>query len=142
MTELDSLARDFHLLSRKIQQRYATFWSANSPDISRLQYVVLRSIQETPGLEPVDLGTKAAIDKSTLSGILDRLEAQGLVERTVLPADRRRRTLQITASGDAVLPTLITASHLTNKQTFEALALDETRQLIRLLRTVEHGRGS
>lgn len=38
-------------------------------------------------------------DPSTVTGVADRLEAQGFIERQVLPGDRRVRALALTAPG-------------------------------------------
>lgn len=46
-----------------------------------------------------EIAAELAIDKSTLVVILDRLEADGLIERVVLPRDRRQRIPRATPKG-------------------------------------------
>jgi MarR family transcriptional regulator, organic hydroperoxide resistance regulator len=46
---------------------------------------------------------------STLTGVLDRLERRGLIERTVNPADRRSVLVGLTPSGRATAARVATA---------------------------------
>jgi DNA-binding MarR family transcriptional regulator len=46
-----------------------------------------------------DLATATGQRRSTLTGVLDRLEQRRLVRRRVNPADRRSFTIELTASG-------------------------------------------
>jgi MarR family transcriptional regulator, organic hydroperoxide resistance regulator len=46
---------------------------------------------------------------STLTGVLDRLERRGLIERTVNPADRRSVLVGLTPSGRAAAARVATA---------------------------------
>ena len=47
-----------------------------------------------------DLATATGQRRSTLTGVLDRLEQRRLVRRRVNPADRRSFTIALTASGE------------------------------------------
>ena len=55
--------------------------------------------------EPISMGELAErlhCDASNVTGIADRLEERGLMERVVDPDDRRRRNLVVTEEGVAV----------------------------------------
>lgn len=49
------------------------------------------------------LAERIGVEAMTLSGYLDRLEARGLVERTVDPADRRAKLVSLTDAAAEVL---------------------------------------
>ncbi len=49
-----------------------------------------------------ELAQRLHFDASNVTDIVDRLEARGLVERTIDPSDRRVRRLVLTAEGEAV----------------------------------------
>ncbi|WP_226624808.1 MarR family winged helix-turn-helix transcriptional regulator [Alloyangia pacifica] len=51
------------------------------------------------GISQRDLAARIGLDTSTLVRLLDLLEARGLVERRVDPADRRARRIHLTAEG-------------------------------------------
>jgi DNA-binding MarR family transcriptional regulator len=46
------------------------------------------------------------VTPSNVTGIIDRLEEQGLVSRTQNPEDRREMTLQVTDKGEALVSSL------------------------------------
>lgn len=63
------------------------------------QRLVLRVVGLFPGLSAGDLATILHIHPSTLTGVLQRLVTQGLLERVDDPRDRRRAILRLTPSG-------------------------------------------
>ncbi|GAA2715318.1 hypothetical protein GCM10010429_36260 [Micromonospora olivasterospora] len=46
-----------------------------------------------------DLAEQLRCDRSNVTGLVDKLERAGLVERRVDPADRRQKTLVVTEAG-------------------------------------------
>jgi DNA-binding MarR family transcriptional regulator len=54
-------------------------------------------------LDQTELAHRARVEAQTMSRTVDRLERSGLVARTSDPADRRRRHIVRTASGDRAL---------------------------------------
>jgi DNA-binding MarR family transcriptional regulator len=78
-------------------------------------------------------------DPSNITGIVDRLEARGLVERGAAAGDRRVKTLLLTAHGVALRSRLL--DRLSEPPpAIAALTVDEQRQLRDLLRRVVGGR--
>jgi MarR family transcriptional regulator for hemolysin len=49
------------------------------------------------------MAERMGVEAMTLSGYLDRLEAQGLIRRTTDPTDRRAKLVHLTEDADAVL---------------------------------------
>ena len=66
------------------------------------QRLVIRMIGQTPGRPAGDIAKTLGIHPSTLTGILARLEGQGLIRRSVDDTDRRRTHFELTASGKRV----------------------------------------
>lgn len=64
------------------------------------QRLVLRVVGLFPGVSAGDLAAVLHIHPSTLTGVLRRLAAQGLIVRLCDPQDRRRALLRLTARGD------------------------------------------
>jgi DNA-binding MarR family transcriptional regulator len=56
-----------------------------------------------PGIDQVSLAGLAAIDTSTGATVCARLEEKGLLERKVIPHNRRQRALTITREGKRLL---------------------------------------
>jgi DNA-binding MarR family transcriptional regulator len=66
------------------------------------QRLVLRVVGLYPGLSAGDLATILHVHPSTLTGVLHRLIAQGLLARQHDPHDRRRAVLRLTHRGARV----------------------------------------
>ena len=64
--------------------------------------VVLRAIDEGP-MSQGELGARLDLGRTTMVGIVDALEAKGLVERRRDPADRRAYQLVVTPAGKEAL---------------------------------------
>jgi MarR family transcriptional regulator, organic hydroperoxide resistance regulator len=78
-------------------------------------------------------------DPSNITGIVDRLEARGLVERRAAPGDRRIKTLVLTGDGVRLRARLL--ERLSEPPpAIAALSADEQRQLRDLLRRIVAGR--
>jgi len=78
-------------------------------------------------------------DPSNITGIVDRLEARGLVERRAAPGDRRIKTLLLTRSGVELRGRLL--DRLSEPPpAIAALSADEQLQLRDLLRRIVAGR--
>jgi DNA-binding MarR family transcriptional regulator len=66
-------------------------------------YAVLSALAESNAPTQAQLAATTGRDKTRLIGNLDRLEAQGMVERQPDPADRRNRIVSLTPAGSRVL---------------------------------------
>lgn len=66
----------------------------------------IAALREASRLENATIGSLARalhLSQPTVSGIVDRLERQGLVNRTSSPEDRRAVAVRVTAAGSKVL---------------------------------------
>lgn len=72
-------------------------------EIEPRQFAVMRAIQAAVGRSQNAVGEWLRIPPSSMVGLIDQLEARGLVERRPHPTDRRARTLHITAHGTKIL---------------------------------------
>jgi DNA-binding MarR family transcriptional regulator len=86
----------WHIFSTDKPRRMATL---NELGLAPMQSMALMQLQ--PG-EPLTMSALAGLlmcDNSNVTGIADRLEAQGLVERRPAEHDRRVKTLVVTEKG-------------------------------------------
>ncbi|WP_431855622.1 MarR family winged helix-turn-helix transcriptional regulator [Azospirillum sp.] len=63
------------------------------------QYVVMLVLWEEDGLTVGDIGTRLLLDSATLTPLLKRLEAAGLLTRERDPEDERRVRIRLTDAG-------------------------------------------
>ncbi|HYC22937.1 MAG TPA: MarR family transcriptional regulator [Candidatus Bathyarchaeia archaeon] len=101
--------------------------------LSPMQCHVLRLLE--PG-EPAPMGRLASglgCDASNITGIVDRLEARGLISRRLAERDRRVRVLALTDSGVELRAKLLERM-AEPPQWVERLPADEQQALCRILR--------
>ena len=68
--------------------------------LSPSQFNLINLLHELPeGLSQTALGRQLLMHRSNLTGLLDKLERRGLVERRAVPDDRRAYRVVLTASG-------------------------------------------
>ncbi len=72
-------------------------------------YVLLCLLLDQKPRTQNELAHLAGVDKTTLMGVLDRMEREGLVERTLDPNNRRVRIPVATAKGQKLHATLAEA---------------------------------
>lgn len=65
-------------------------------NLTSIQFAALVAINDSPGLDATRLAALIDYDRPTMTGVIDRLEAKGLVMREVDPNDRRARLLFLT----------------------------------------------
>ncbi|WP_370890552.1 MarR family winged helix-turn-helix transcriptional regulator [Janibacter sp. GXQ6167] len=78
--------------------------NAYRPGLARLgltypQFVTLLVVAEHDGLGVAELAARLHLDASTLSPLLKRMEALGLIERTRSSTDERRVVVTLTEAG-------------------------------------------
>lgn len=76
-------------------------------DFTPVQFAAMSMLSKRPGLDQATLAGLIAYDRVTLGGVVDRLEAKGLVDRKVSKSDRRARELFLTEDGKQVLAKLV-----------------------------------
>jgi DNA-binding MarR family transcriptional regulator len=66
------------------------------------QYLVMLALWERDGVAVKDIGERLYLDSGTLTPLLKRLEAAGLVKRTRSSADERQVLIDLTPQGHAL----------------------------------------
>jgi DNA-binding MarR family transcriptional regulator len=126
----------FHVMRRVVQEHTARWQDAGVP-VTKPQYAVLRAIEEAPGLEQTALAAGSASTKATLTEILGRLEAAGIVSRRVDDVDRRRRYVDLTPEGVMLLDEARVLATRVNESFLENLDASERTTLRTLLLRLE-----
>ncbi len=88
---------------------------------------------EEEGVTQRDIAEKSKVENSTTTRTLDKLEKLGLVERQADPNSRRSFRIYLTDEGRALRETLLPIPVKVNKEALSSLALNEQKEMIRLL---------
>lgn len=126
-----------HLIRRAHQLSSAVFAervAASGHDITPVQFGALCAIRTASGLDQATLAEWVAYDRVTIGGVLDRLQAKGLIARGVSQIDRRARTLTLTPAGEAVLSALMPVVEEVQSRIVSALCAQEQTALVTLLK--------
>jgi DNA-binding MarR family transcriptional regulator len=87
-------------------------------------------------METARLAEECNLAKGTLTGMLNTLEKQGLVERARIESDKRRVLVSLTASGAETIAEVFPRFNQFEGEMSSGLTSDEKRELARLLRIV------
>ncbi|MEU8463471.1 MarR family transcriptional regulator [Streptomyces sp. NPDC029003] len=98
-----------------------------------MHHAVLAATAEYGPVAQADLGRRLAVDPKDMVGILNHLQAAGLVLRTPDPADRRKNAITVTPEGSAVLARCAALAETANAALLAPLDAEEQGQLIALL---------
>ena len=107
------------------------------------EFPVLNHLAEAGPVSQQELGMALRINPSNLVGLLDGLEADGLLVRTRDREDRRRHLVQLTAAGRHRLAKAWHAAEATERELLAPLSPAEQAQLHGVLkRLVGHSCGA
>ena len=108
-------------------------------DLTPVQYSTLRAVRATPGVDQATLAGLIAFDRTTIGGVIDRLESRGLLVRRAHPTDRRARALEITPEGAALLDGVEPAAAQAQTVMLGGLDGGEREAFLHLLRKAVEG---
>ena len=135
---MDLFNQPGHLLRRANQIAVGTFNDLVGPDITPIQYAILRMVHEKPGIDQVGLARRIALDTSTTALTAARLDTKGLINRKVADSDRRQLQLTLTAEGQTLLSNLVSGVHRMREQLLDALDPAEQEVFMALLQKFVH----
>ena len=125
-----------HLARRFQQIAVAVFMAeveAAGSDLTPVQYVALAAVDANPGIDQVTLAGLIAYDRTTITGVVDRLVQKGLMARQESSRDRRARELKITEAGRRTLRGITPAVEEAQRIMLRGLTDKEAKELVRLL---------
>ncbi|TYQ18913.1 UNVERIFIED_ORG: DNA-binding MarR family transcriptional regulator [Zoogloea ramigera] len=122
-----------HLLRRAQQISVSIFYDEMGSELTPIQYAVLRNLAGHPGTDQVSLAALTGIDTSTGATVCARLEEKGLLERKVIPTNRRQRALTITGAGEQQLADMIPGAQRLRRRLLAPLTGPEQLQFMALL---------
>jgi DNA-binding MarR family transcriptional regulator len=125
------------LLAKAYQRACALFKEEfDRFDITPQQFGLLAFLWQEDGLSQTELSARCQIDRTTMGGIIDRLEKEGLVERRNHPEDRRAYQVFLTVKGKSLEKELLAVAGQVIKKVTSPLSEEEHQTLIRLLEKI------
>src|SRR5215510_16536212 len=115
------------LVRRQADQR------ARSHGMTRAQWAVLARLEREPGITQSKLAVLTDVEPITIGRLLDRLEANGLIERRADPHDRRIWRLSITPKSTEMLQQIAAFRRELHDEMAEGLTNESLQTLVSCL---------
>jgi DNA-binding MarR family transcriptional regulator len=136
-SELDPRHSPIYLGRRFFQIAHAAAAEAHDAiGLAPLEFGVLIQLHDRPGVDQNTLADRLALDRTTTSSIVFRLEQQGLIERAVNGDDRRARILRLAPAGVALHDRHRPAAQAAQERVMAVLTSAERKQLAELMTRV------
>lgn len=121
-----------------LSKGYQRAWALMREEIEQFeltppQFGLLAFLWREDGQTQTELSENGQIDRTTIGGLIDRLEKIGLVERRPHPQDRRAYKIHLTARGRELEGPLTECAQRTLARFTKDLSQQEVSELIRML---------
>ena len=134
---LDLEALPGHYIRRLQQIAVAIFLQETEKHgVTPVQYAALQKVGGAPGIDQRTLARSIGLDTSTIAGVIDRLEARGLMQRSASPEDRRVRLLALTDAGEELLEAIEPDMLKAQERILAPLPKAERAEFMRMLRAL------
>ena len=105
--------------------------------VTRSQWWVMAYLSRHDGMSQSDLAETLEIGRAALGGLIDRLEAQGMVRRAASPHDRRTKLVFLTPAGSGMIERMRVKSDQVSEALLQGLSTDQRYQLAEMLDLVK-----
>lgn len=125
----------------KAGQVSSRFWAKQIAhlNVTAVQGMVLGFLSDEDGVTSGNLGERTQLDSATLTGIIDRLEEAGLIERRPKQGDRRAILVCLTVKGKKLASEIRAVNISANKGFLGKLSKDEEAVFRSLLGKIRAG---
>ena len=127
---------------RNLVSAYQAFERYSAPDLRSMgltmtQFDVIATLGNQPPMTCKELGEKTLVTKGTLTGVLERLESKGILERKLNPEDARSQMIGLTIEGQQLFEKVFPA-HLKHLEgAFQKLNVEKLESLRASLKSLE-----
>jgi DNA-binding MarR family transcriptional regulator len=134
MSMQDMYTTPGHLIRRAQQIAVALFMEECAAfELTPVQYAAMLAIREHPGIDATRLAGLIALDRPTIGGVLERLEARGLLVRESTSEDKRIKLIYLAAEGKRSLRRAESSVQRAQERILEPLSPSDRIRLIELL---------
>jgi DNA-binding MarR family transcriptional regulator len=122
-----------YLIRQVHQAAEAIFIAETKGTITPVQYGALAAIRAYPGIDQIGVAGAIGLDRTTIAGVMERLELKGLITRKVGTKDRRTRSLVLSAAGQKLLREAFPMTERVQSKLLEPLPKEQRELFISML---------
>jgi DNA-binding MarR family transcriptional regulator len=126
------LAKAYQLGNRFLTQKVSEL------NLTSVQAMILGFLNQEDQVTSSELGKRAELDSATLTGILDRLETAGFIERRGNPDDRRSIRIHLTKKGKTMAREAARVIAEANTDFLQILNENQKRDLLNIIEKLRH----
>jgi len=127
----------FIFLISKVYQKLITnlqkSFSGSGIEVTPVQVMLLFFLQQNDGLSLTQISQGLMLENPTVTGLIDRLEKSGYVERSDHPNDRRVYLVHLTEKGNKVAKKALPIVKRLNEQIKEGYSKGEIKDFKKIL---------
>jgi DNA-binding MarR family transcriptional regulator len=110
--------------------------SAGVVDVKPAYLGALFVLWKEDGVKVVELGRRSGLETSSMTGLIDRMERDGLLERRDDPSDRRVQLIYLTQKGRDVMQPALAAVDQVLADVFEGIPQEDLSKATDVLKRV------
>jgi len=110
--------------------------AAGVEDVRPAYLGALLALWKEDGLKVVDLGRRSGLETSTMTGLIDRMERDGLVERRDDANDRRVQRINLTGKGRQAMSPVLAVVESVLVTVFEGISAEDLSKTTDVLKRV------
>lgn len=128
----------FCLLIKNTWQKLSRYYNQQlaSKDLSVTKAMLLIELPEKGARNPRTLAHNLNLENSSMSGLLDRMEKQGLLKRQRDPGDRRAILISLTERGRQAREEIKASVEALDLKMQELLSVEDIRNFRRIISTI------
>jgi len=125
-------------LIRRLHQIHVALFQKECADfdITPLQYSLLTALAARGTADQTTLAADVALDRTTTTGALKRLQLRNFVERSILDRDRRAQTCRLTRKGIALLRKMERSAQIAHLKTVSDLSKADQKRFIAMMQRI------
>jgi DNA-binding MarR family transcriptional regulator len=131
-------------LIRRLHQIHVALFQKECADfdITPLQYSLLTALAARGTADQTTLAADVALDRTTTTGALKRLQLRHFVERSVLDRDRRAQMCRLTRKGAALLQKMERSAQVAHRETISDLSKADQKRFIAMMQRIVAARSA
>lgn len=137
---MEVVSKNIGFLLAKAYQRACALYKEKFGNygLTPQQFGLLRFLWEEDGITQVELSNRSQIDRTTIGGLIDKLEQLALVKRMPHPDDRRAYRISLTETGKSLEKELAPLADELQATILSPLSAEEVESLVTILQKIRY----